>query len=453
MMRKFLSKHPILWSAVTVCLFVFTMIAASTILAFAPTFFFQHGEYLPQLTAESFLCLVGIALVAISGHGYIWNKTERFWRGILCGGYIIVMSVVSAAMSLFIAITDPEAAGYSGPLFIEPAFNIIVFVITMFLIGLTEESFFRGVVANLFWDKHAKDPAGIWTATIYSGFMFGLMHALNLMSVDSDGIGGVFVQMAAASVMGMAFTAIYYRCKNIWATVFLHSFLDFCGLLTSGLFGSGSISDAVGSYSPLLAITNSLPYLIVTLVLLRKSKLKQMLAEDEAERNGGVPVAENAEYTSSPESLASKNRAVIIAIIAWAVMFATSIFTNAEFKAAMNDAIGGAGISLGNEIISVENSGEWSGEQTFGTKYKFTVSESGDYRISIDSEHSDSNGYVLVLIKGENGETYYENNFGGNCEISVPIALDAGNYELNLVYNYSEVSSKGAEYDTKVTIK
>lgn len=453
-MRRFCPKHPLLWSAVVVFLFLASNIVGGILMIFAPPFFNTNGSFLQQLIVEAVMCLGGIFTVLIFGYGFIWNETKHFGRGLLCGGYIIVTGIFSAVVSVIGTIDEPETFGYSSPLYIEPLWRIAVFTVTMFLVGLTEEAYFRGVVSNMFWYKHAKDPAGIWTATLYSGLIFGLMHGINLIGMDADGASGVLVQMCAATVMGMAFTAIYYRCRNIWATVFLHAFLDFCGLLTAGLFG-GSISAEISSYSPILAITNSLPYLIITLVLLRKKKLIQMLAEENAVSIPTIPqgqIVMSADVPSSEKSINSRKRAVIIVVICWIALFAGSVALNSSVRLAAQDFFDSFGISLGDEVISVENSGEWNGEQTFGTKYGFTVEKDGNYTVSVVCHPDIPNAYVLVQIT-KDGEICYEENYGGNCTSKFGIGLDKGDYELVLVYNYSEVTQKTAYYKTEVKIR
>lgn len=454
-MRKSAVKHPILLSVIVVFVFFVANFLGSMLLVYSPPFFWRNGDFLQQLVAESVMCLFGIALVGIFGYGKIWNQTESFGRGLLCGGYIIVVSVYSAVGGLVLEASErgPDFAAQLAPLW-----KFLVFAISMFLIGLTEESFFRGVVANLFWDKHAKDPAGVWAATIYSGLVFALMHGINLLSAD---IGGVLVQMAAIITMGMALTAIYYRSKNIWVVIFLHAFLDFCGLLPSALFENGSISTQISSYSPVVAITSSIPYLIVTLVLLRKKKLVQMLAGENA--FGAIPSAANgqlvisADIPSTESSKKSRRRAIIAAVVIWLGLFAGSVYFYLEsYDFSVSKILTDV---TGSEVFSTENSGIWSRDDdtTFGSAFNFTVGADGNYQISCNVDTGLPNAYAFIQIVNADGEAVFEENYGGFCSETSPVELEQGDYTLNIVYNYAEVDLRritdDVDYSVSVSIR
>lgn len=458
-MRNVVSKHPFAWSILVIVLFLCSMLIGSILLAFSPQFFFTNGDYLPQLVSESVMSLCGIALVFLFGYGHIWNETKNFGKGLLCGMYMIVYPLIVSLLQLSFVILWPAEMGYGYPLRFEPLWRFIVFTLTMFLIGLAEESFYRGVVANMFWDKHGKDPAGVWTAVIYSGIIFALMHSINFIncikfddtvSFDISAAGGVLVQVVSIISMGMAMAAIYYRCRNIWALIFLHGFLDFCGLLTTGLFG-GSFMDEVGSYTPVTVLVTTVPYLIVTLVLLRPKKVKEMLAVNNP-AIGGIPngiayPAVQKKLPSSPKSKRSRNRAVVIAVVLWVVLFAGSIALNDGMRNSIKDMINGT-----TAVLDINSSGDWNGEEAFGTQYAFEVDETGGYSVSVNSRPSSTNSYVLVQItQGE--EIIDEHNYGGICNDEFSVWLEKGEYELNLVYNFSEVTDSQASYNTDVKIK
>lgn len=52
--------------------------------------------------------------------------------------------------------------------------------------------------------------------------------------------------------------------------------MDFCALFSSGVFGEGSLSGTISNYSPLQLIS-ALPYIVVSLVLLRRLKMAALL--------------------------------------------------------------------------------------------------------------------------------------------------------------------------------
>jgi len=170
-MRTTASKHPILFSVVTIAVFLIALWLPAILLAyFGPDFFLENGDYVYQGTVECATSLIGIGFVALMGYGWIWNERGKsLAKGLLSSGYFIVISLYSLVVYIAQIMMMDEVE-------LNPAWQMIVFVLTVLLIGLAEETFFRGVVANLFIDKYGDDPAGVWCATICSGMVFGLMH-------------------------------------------------------------------------------------------------------------------------------------------------------------------------------------------------------------------------------------------------------------------------------------
>ncbi len=151
--------------------------------------------------------------------------------------------------------------------------QIIVYFLGMFSIGMVEELVFRGMVAESLIAKYGTSRAGIWKATIIGGVIFGVAHVTNIFSAEPF---GVFVQVLVAAVLGMLFSAIYYRTGNLWICVLLHAGIDAGSLLETGLFESGTtIVDVVSSFS-LINLTPCLTYGLPVLFLLRCKKLPEV---------------------------------------------------------------------------------------------------------------------------------------------------------------------------------
>ncbi|MCD7822826.1 MAG: CPBP family intramembrane metalloprotease [Oscillospiraceae bacterium] len=319
-MRTTASKHPLLCSVVTVVVFIVALWLPAILLSyFGPGFFLTNGDYVYQGTVECFTSLIGIGFAALMGYGWIWNENGKsLGSGFLSSGYFIVISLYSLVIYIAeIAMMDEVE--------FNPVWQMVVFVLTVLLIGLAEETFFRGVVANLFLDKYGNDPAGVWCATISSGMVFGLMHLSNLMSSDTV---GVLVQVVAACAMGMTLTAIYYRCRNIWVLILVHAFVDFCGAFYSGFIAGGSLSSTISSYEPYQVIS-ALPYIIVTIILLRPSKMREIIA---LHRLSGVEdtsvgvIMPPAELKSSVKSKKSCAIAVVFAAVILLLLFGASVY-------------------------------------------------------------------------------------------------------------------------------
>lgn len=438
-MRKSAVKHPVLFSLILMLLFFITMLIGSYFVAFAPEFFRFNGDIIQQFTAESVVCLVGIAFTFIFGYGKIWYNTSKFWSGLLSSGYFLVTYSLSAIITLIYE--AEERGGLSGSLL--PIWRIIFLPITVLEIGIAEECFFRGVISNLFWDKHAKDPAGVWTAAIYSGLMFGALHIMNLIGSEPS---GVLAQITAVTVMGVAMTAIYYRCRNIWVMVVLHAFMDFCAMISIGLFG-GSLSGQISDYDVLTSLEQAIPFIIVTLILLRKSKVLQMLTGDNAigyiPPQSGMP-GYSIDLPSSPESKRSLKRAIVIFIVFCIVTAAGAMVTEPGFEAKIDTA-------LGNYIIDCVDSGTFTDEPADGHQVSFYVDKAGTYEVTIDCEPSESAVDMVFQIL-ENGEVIYQSAYGGKCLDTFTVDLSEGEHWAVFVYSNAN-ASRDASYHTELRIK
>ncbi|MCD7732466.1 MAG: CPBP family intramembrane metalloprotease [Oscillospiraceae bacterium] len=434
-MRTTVSKHPLLWSIVTVVVFLIALWGPAILISyFGPSFFLTNGDYVYQGTVECFTSLIGIGFVALMGYGWIWNERGKgLGKGFLSAGYFIVVSLYSLVIYVAdIALMDDVE--------FNPLWQIIVFVLTVLLIGLAEETFFRGVVANLFLDKYGNDPAGVWCATICSGMVFGLMHLSNLMSSDTV---GVLVQVVAACAMGMALTAIYYRCRNIWVLVLVHAFVDFCGAFYSGFIAGGSLSSTISSYEPYQVIS-ALPYLIVTVILLRPKKLREIIAlhrlSGVEDTSVGVVMPEE-KLKSSSKSKRSCAIAVILAVVILLGLFGASVYAS-EYS----------------NSISYEYSGEWDGEEYFGTDaLVFTTLHTADYTFTISNLPSTNSAKMTVIVTDSSGETVFSETFEGRTSATRTVGLQEGEtYTVSINYDYSEVGELAEgerDYMTSITVE
>lgn len=428
-MRKSAVKHPLLLSILIVIIFELSMMAVALFIGLmAPPFFTQNGDFVLQATVEAFLSLVGIGVVAMFGYSHIWNEKGRgFLNGLGAGAYFIAVSIIS----LLAGIADWFMQSYT----LEPGWKIAVFVACVFLIGLCEEAFFRGAVANLFYDRFAKDPAGVWCATLWSGMVFGLMHIMNIVGAgDNDTIIGVIVQVFSACAMGMALSAIYFRCRNIWALVFIHGFVDFCGAFTAGFFG-GSLMETIGSYTPNMCFS-ALVYVAVTAVLLRRKKMKEILDYDRTKR--GLPV-HDGKVISSPRSKRSLALIIIISVV-----LALALYGTASYLYEIEH-----GVVL--DYSDVETVSALT-EKTLHAD-DISVSVSGEYTIIIRSYPSNSNAYATVSVS--DGDTVvFSETYGGRCSDVETVYLEEGKtYSVDVHYDYTSVQSANELHEISIVIE
>lgn len=223
--------------------------------------------YLQQLFTDGIVIVLAIGVIwALDYKDVVFKKEKGFFSGIVTGGYIMVSSILVIISNVVIA--------HSSNYLMASNSIIIIYILSMLAVGGAEELFFRGMISNLLFQCFGKSKKGIWFSVVLSGVLFGCMHFMNL----SSGIpfNSVLVQVILAGIVGMVLTAIYYRTRNIAVVIFLHAFSDFASLLGTGIYQNGDLVSEIGTYSfaNLIAI---IPYIIVLLVILRRSKMEEIL--------------------------------------------------------------------------------------------------------------------------------------------------------------------------------
>jgi len=275
-------KYPVLISFILSALWIGIMLFAGVVLRNIPFIIQSQDEYLGQLFIDLIGTAFGIMLLYLFNYQSIFKERKYgFGKGLLTGLYFVIIGLIAISYSFLLPYLDALMTGTEAVLTLKPVSHIIIFTITMILIGSAEELTFRGVIANVLFDKYGKSSAGVWFSTIMTGVVFGAMHIFNAINPEISFFSAL-VQSIAAGVIGMALTAVYYRSRNIWLLIFLHAFIDFGALFSSGFFDSGSMTSTIGSYTS-LNLLGCIPYIIVLLVLLRKSKMSEILGENARE--------------------------------------------------------------------------------------------------------------------------------------------------------------------------
>ncbi len=468
-------RHPIVFGVIVMVVFFVVMnVTGSLLYAFGPDFLLTNGDWVMQCSCECITALVGIGLAALFKVWNIWGERGRgFGKGLLTAMYFIVISLIALVESFALELTVPESG-----LEIEVPWKIAVFVATVFLIGFTEETFFRGIISNLFYDKHATDKAGVWTAVIGSGFVFGLMHLGNCLSglvVTANGVYfepsivvGSLVQTASACVMGMALTAIYYRCRNIWALAFVHGFIDLCAAFTSGVTKGGSLVGEISSYTPFMFVS-MIPYIILTLFLLRSKKMAEILqyrhthpvsankpADElsELSYNQPEPLTYTADGTQPSDSAAfpyEKSKKSMIIAVSTAVAIIVALFA-LSVSLYMGD---GTADVPESSVFSYSATETWDGAEAEFTRSlgSFEVPQTRDYKITLTSYPGDSSAYVTFTVTSSSGETVYSKVYGGRSSLDFYLKLYEGeSYEITALYDFSDVA-ESMNYVTRIKVE
>jgi membrane protease YdiL (CAAX protease family) len=106
------------------------------------------------------------------------------------------------------------------------------------LVGVTEESIYRGVVLQSLL------PKGVRTAVVLSAVAFFLAHIGNLIQGQTiAALEGVLANALYAFLFGIGVAGIRIRTNTMWPGVTIHALTDFASLLAVG-FGTATVSSA-----------------------------------------------------------------------------------------------------------------------------------------------------------------------------------------------------------------
>jgi len=165
---------------------------------------------------------------------------------------------------------------------LPPASMIVMIVFNTLLVGISEETMFRGVLFRALLTQYR-----VWTAIIVSSLLFGAVHKLNVFNTGD--LGGALMQSVPAAMSGILFVAIVIRTESIWPAIIYHWLWDFAlfilltGSQASGVEANPDALEALGSAQTYLPLIMGLPNFICGLILLRHVRDKSF-REAEASR-------------------------------------------------------------------------------------------------------------------------------------------------------------------------
>ena len=274
MLNKFKEKYIYIYAICIALLF-----KAAQILSTYPEKLLEKTSLYPSdETAKFFFSMVITDLIVVivmllvlwaTKHLYLLKKKGTgFIKGLSIGSYQIVFSSLIMAFMIFASINQG--------LELNNAFNIIVFILCMSLVGISEELCCRALIAQSLLEHCGTSKKALWKAAIISGVIFGLLHLFNMKSQNPI---STIAQAIMASATGIMYATIYFRSGNIWALVFLHALNDISAASAFGLFRGMDLLSAFqaksdGSVFQILIL--AIPELIVAAYLLRDKKLNEI---------------------------------------------------------------------------------------------------------------------------------------------------------------------------------
>lgn len=411
-------KYPSIVSLVMASVWIIVLLVLWEGLRRIPFIASADSGYLGQLLVD--LAGTGVSILAIwlLKMGSIFKeKRYGLGKGFVIGLYFIVVGMFSLIVTTISTIVQ-------GKNEINPIWKILVFTITMFLIGAAEELMFRGVVSNLLYKKYAKSRQGVWFCVLLTGIIFGAVHLFNAISPEVS-FYSALIQGIVAGAIGMVLTAVYYRCRNIWVVIILHAFIDFAGLFTSGVFGTNTLDGTIGTYSAanLFAL---LPYSIVLLVLLRKKKVDEILEQSsDEEPNEGAK-----EETSVETNVETKRLVIALAgyFVVIVITFIAGVGTMVEmFQKQYNEQMQAAQKGhIGTQVESF--SGTYIEQDLSET---ITLKEDGTYLTYMKADNV-SKGTLIGMVFADEEEIYIS-NISDSCQVDEKLELKAGDYSCKMI--------------------
>ncbi|MBR2779719.1 MAG: ATP-binding cassette domain-containing protein [Firmicutes bacterium] len=287
--RQIIQKYKL--PAALLCMPVYYLILRFA--GYAGNVYLSHFSSVPGLTwiradaytfafvKEAGVFVLVLLLMWLMGQLPVFGRNDRngvprkgFFRSLVPGAYLLAYALFTLAWNLYTASQD--SVGFQSIL------TIVSAVLYFLAVGAAEESMFRGIIADLLirhFTGTGKTKSGsgakVWAAVALSGLLFALVHLENLRSAS---VNGVLIQTVGAFVLGMLITAVYFRTKNIWAVIFLHAFNDIAAGLPAAILDLDmNLSDVIDSadWRTLLLL---IPYLIALAIVLRRSKIPEIMA-------------------------------------------------------------------------------------------------------------------------------------------------------------------------------
>lgn len=94
---------------------------------------------------------------------------------------------------------------------------------------------FRVLILGTLNDNFGDTNPGMWISLLTSGLLFGFQHIGNVRTGAS--VQSVMIQIAYATLLGIALGAVYLRTKSLWIVAILHGLQDFFGFFYNIFYG------------------------------------------------------------------------------------------------------------------------------------------------------------------------------------------------------------------------
>ena len=169
-------------------------------------------------------------------NGYTLGFTgKNFLKSLMLGWPFVAMIIAQALLG-----------SYNFDVIAQSTVSSVLTALFMALsAGGMEEILFRSAVANNMMRVWFDKKNGIYAAMFVSAAIFGVVHLTNGLVAGLT--LNLLFQVGYAFGLGVLFAGIYFRTKNLWGCILLHSLFDFPSFLsTAGTTTAESVKQIVG---------------------------------------------------------------------------------------------------------------------------------------------------------------------------------------------------------------
>lgn len=173
-----------------------------------------YYKYGTELLLEVIYAALVLIVMILFKNSYVFTaKKQKFVKSITLGFPMLII----AAISLLGSLSSLDGFNFG---------NFINLLLLTIFIGIAEEFLCRGWLQNEFIERYGDTKKHIVLSLLFSSLIFGLIHFSNMLA--GQDLFTTIVQVIQATSAGLLLSSIYYKTKNIWAVIFLHSIYDFC---------------------------------------------------------------------------------------------------------------------------------------------------------------------------------------------------------------------------------
>jgi hypothetical protein len=208
------------------------------ITVFGISWFGLYAKYfediqIPNRIVLSVIVLLTLYLVA-GKEIFAWHKKSGR-KALQISLYLLLLEFFVVILNYGnIIINNPNRIKFVG-------MNAVTYYVSLAVVtGIFEESLFRGIITGGLIKVMPKTKKGLYYATILSSLFFGFVHVISYIPGIKKNPVSIILQMVLVTIfngtVGLLFSAILLRTKNLWICMIIHAVYDFM-LFSVKIFG------------------------------------------------------------------------------------------------------------------------------------------------------------------------------------------------------------------------